>query len=302
MISEKYFKYLPRDVSVDSRNHEKFKKLTESDLARALSPFYKKTMKDVFMYALGIGFFNHRRMKLRKKVGTIPLRTFSSNDLALLMAVAVVEKGSLDVLYRENIREVIEIAEEYANGGITILYNMVFGDEPGDVDRRMEYYLREILETQTMEHTGKPAIKSATEILKDFENELRLFIQNRLKEEIGENWWKQAIPPDVQQKCIERKKNREKLPWMNEEDYPLIWYADFNDYFKIITRRDNWKKIFSKYFIDEAWIKTKLVLELAPIRNDIAHNRELTTEKIQKLQMTTQEILRCIRKRELTRE
>jgi hypothetical protein len=293
MASEKYF---PRDLSLDAKNHEKFKELVESDLARALSPFYKKTMKDVFMYALGIGFFDHKRLKLQKKIGTIPLRTLGPSDIALIKAIAVVEKGSLDVLHGENIKEVFEIAEEYANGGITTLYDMVFGDEPGDVDKRMEQHLREILETQAVELTTKPSVKSYSEILKDFENELRSFIQSKLEEEIGKNWWKQAIPSDVQQRCQERKENREKLPWMGDEEYPLIYYADFNDYFKIITRRDNWKKIFGKYFVDEAWIKTKLVLELAPIRNDIAHNRELTAEKVQKLQISTQEILRCIRK------
>ncbi|MGC8935548.1 MAG: Swt1 family HEPN domain-containing protein, partial [Thermoproteota archaeon] len=289
MASEKYF---PRDLSLDAKNHEKFKELVESDLARALSPFYKKTMKDVFMYALGIGFFNHKRLKLQKKIGTIPLRTLSPSDIALIKAIAVVEKESLDVLHGENIKEVFEIAEEYANGGITTLHNMIFGDEPGDVDKRMEQHLREILETQALEPTSKPSVKSYSEILKDFENELRSFIQNKLEEEIGRDWWKQAIPPDVQQRCEERKENREKLPWMSDEEYPLIYYADFNDYFKIITRRDNWKKIFSRYFVDEAWIKTKLILELSPIRNDIAHNRELTAEKIQKLQISTQEILR----------
>jgi hypothetical protein len=293
MASEKYF---PRDLSLDAKNHEKFKELVESDLARALSPFYKKTMKDVFMYALGIGFFDRKRLRLQKKVGTIPVRTLSPRDKALILAIAVVEKGSLDILHGENIKEAFDIAEEYANGGITTLYNMVFGDEPGDIDKRMEQHLREILETQAVELTNKPSVKSYSEILKDFENELRSFIQTRLEEEIGKNWWKQAIPPDVQQRCEERKENREKLPWMSDEEYPLIYYADFNDYFKIITRRDNWKKIFSKFFVDEAWIKTKLILELAPIRNDIAHNRELTAEKVQKLQMSTQEILKCFLK------
>jgi hypothetical protein len=173
---------------------------------------------------------------------------------------------------------------------------MIFADEPGDLDKRMEQQLREILETQRYESVSETFARSDSDLLKDFESELRSFIQSKLEETVGKDWWKQAIPPDVQQKCKERKENREKLPWMDEEDYPLICYADFNDYFKIITRRDNWKKIFSKFLVDEAWIKTKLVLELAPIRNDIAHNRELTAEKVQKLQMSTQEILRCIRK------
>lgn len=152
MASEKYF---PRDIALDSQNHEKFKELVESDLARALSPFYKRTMKDVFMYALGIGFFYRKRQKLVKKVGTIPTRTLSPHEIALLKAIAVAEKGSLDVLYGENIKEVFEIAEEYANGGITTLYNMIFEEEkPGDIDKRMEQHLREVLETHSKVHAN----------------------------------------------------------------------------------------------------------------------------------------------------
>ncbi len=164
MASEKYF---PRDISLDSKNHEKFKELVESDLARALSPFYKKTMKDVFMYALAIGFFSRKRQKLQKKIGTIPTRTLSPHEIALLKAIAISEKGSLDVLHDENIKEVFEIAEEYANGGINTLYNLVFGDEPGDVDKRMEQHLREILETQLIEHEVTLTIKAGSKSFED---------------------------------------------------------------------------------------------------------------------------------------
>jgi len=135
-------KQLPRDISVEpGKKHEKFKKLIES----SLSPFYKRTMKDVFMYALGIGFLNGKKVKLKKKVGTIPLRTFNENDEALIKAIAITEKGSMDVLFGENVKEAFDIAEEYANGGIDTLYSLVFGDEPGDPDRKMEQELRIII-------------------------------------------------------------------------------------------------------------------------------------------------------------
>jgi len=134
---------LPRDISVEhGKKHQKFKELIESKL----SPFYKKTMKDVFMYALGIGFANNKRAKLKKKAGTIPLRTFNENDKALIKSIAIAETGSMDVLFGENIKEAFDIAEEYANGGIDTLYSLVFGDEPGDPDRKMEQELRIIIE------------------------------------------------------------------------------------------------------------------------------------------------------------
>ncbi|RLA92681.1 MAG: hypothetical protein DRG69_08440, partial [Deltaproteobacteria bacterium] len=83
---------------------------------------------------------------LKKKAGTIPLRTFNENDKALIKSIAIAETGSMDVLFGENIKEAFDIAEEYANGGIDTLYSLVFGDEPGDPDRKMEQELRIIIE------------------------------------------------------------------------------------------------------------------------------------------------------------
>jgi len=287
-------KSFPRDISLEAgEKHKKVLKLVQNKL----SPFYKKTMKEVFMYAMGIGFRNEKSMTLKKRTGVIPSRTLSDADLALIKAVAITEKKNVNVLFGEYIKKMFQIAEEYANGGIDLLYYQVFGDEPGDPDRKMEQYLRDILrEIKTRKPVSKPSPEANSELLKDFERELRLFIQSSLEETGGKNWWKQTVPPDVREKCKERKEKKERLPWMDEEDYPLIFYADFSDYFKIITRRDNWRKNFSKIFIDKAWIKTKLLLELAPIRNNIAHNRELKPESVEKLKSSTQEILRCIRK------
>lgn len=142
MASEKR---LPRDISLESgEKHEQFKQLTESKL----SPFYKRTMKDVFMYALGIGFSEKKRIGLKKSIGVIPRTTFSDADLALIKAIAISEKGTMDVLFEENIKEAFEIAEEYANGGITTLYALVFGQDPGDPDRKMEQELRNMIKSK----------------------------------------------------------------------------------------------------------------------------------------------------------
>ena len=80
---------------------------------------------------------------------------------------------------------------------------------------------------------------------------------------------------------------------MTKKEYPPICYADFTDYSKIILKGDNWKEAFKNTFQDTAWIKTKLK-ELEPIRNDIAHNRKISEEDTQKLEINSKEILRCI--------
>ena len=135
-------KFAPRDIDIDSgEKHKKFLQLTEENI----SPFYKKTMKQVFMFALGMGFKNKKRMPLKKREGIIPVRSLNATDIAILQAVAISEKRTVDVLFGENIPEIVKIAEEYANAGIDMLYCQIFNPEPGDIDRRLEQPLREIV-------------------------------------------------------------------------------------------------------------------------------------------------------------
>ncbi|MCW3996663.1 MAG: hypothetical protein NWE98_11025 [Candidatus Bathyarchaeota archaeon] len=131
-----------RDIDLEAGDkHNKVVQLVEE----AASPFYGKTMKQVFMYALGIGFKNRKRVPLKKRTGIIPTRALSQTDEAILKAIAICETQTVDILFGENIPTIFKIAEEYANGGIDLLYYQVFNPEPGDIDRRMEQPLRDIL-------------------------------------------------------------------------------------------------------------------------------------------------------------
>lgn len=70
---------------------------------------------------------------------------------------------------------------------------------------------------------------------------------------------------------------------------------DFNDYIKIIRKRDNWNDIFKKVFVDEELISAKL-RELSPTRNKIAHSRNLEKGEIDRLRINSNDILVCIKK------
>jgi dnd system-associated protein 4 len=134
-------KLYPRDIDLEGgEKHSKVLKLTED----SSSPFYKKTMKQVFMYALGIGFKNKKRVPLKKRVGVIPLSAFNDADLSIIKSIAIADKKNIDIMFGENIQEMFKIAEEYANGGIELLDYQVFGPEPGDPDKKMEQALRDI--------------------------------------------------------------------------------------------------------------------------------------------------------------
>ncbi|MEA2089352.1 MAG: Swt1 family HEPN domain-containing protein [Thermoproteota archaeon] len=150
-------------------------------------------------------------------------------------------------------------------------------------------------------YEGKKEVKykektraTPNEILSNLENSLRRFIETKLTEIAGESWWKSRVPADIRNNCSERKWNREKAhPWEEAQEWPLIYYADFLDYMKIILRRDNWKQIFRKYFIEEYFVESRF-RDLNPIRADLAHNRPLTEKQIQVLKNYSKEILRCV--------
>jgi DNA sulfur modification protein DndB len=130
--------------------------------------------------------------------------------------------------------------------------------------------------------------------LKELETNLRLFIEEKLKE-TGKNWWKQRIPADVQEKANQNlKKSQSPWPWVTEENRSPIFYIDFPDYAKIMQRKDNWNEIFSRIFRDPNVIFSKLK-ELENIRNKIAHARNLNAQESTTLNLYTSQILRSIK-------
>ena len=87
---------------------------------------------------------------------------------------------------------------------------------------------------------------------------------------MGHQWWAKGVPQDIkeeaakkQQRCLATK------IWENLE---------FSDYTKIISKKDNWKDIFEKYFSSKAKEKAKdgqvyFLKRLSDLRNIIAHSK-----------------------------
>jgi hypothetical protein len=132
--------------------------------------------------------------------------------------------------------------------------------------------------------------------LKKLEKELRALIENKLRQHYGDDWWSAGIPKSVRKHCEKKKTRREApYPWLSEADYSLICYAGFKDYWKITSQNENWDKIFKPIFSDAAWLMQRLK-ELEHIRNDIAHNREISSDDAMKLELYTREIVKAIGK------
>jgi len=263
-------------------------------------------------YDIHIQLVNLMQAKEAKQTGVAFFLSMLSalNERSLPVATVVIGDMSVkgNILPLDNTAESIQIIHE--NGGEKAILpseaknKLDLVPPPARRDLYMIFYghaleAAEKAFPQITSKIRKPKSTTSTlsishHTLQNFETKMREFIENKLKEVTGEKWWNRRIPPDVKQNCEDRKQKREaSYPWMTKKEYPPICYADFTDYSKIILKGDNWKEAFKNTFQDTAWIKTKL-REMEPIRNDIAHNREISEEDSQKLEINSKEILRCI--------
>ncbi|NNJ10282.1 hypothetical protein EKD04_008075 [Chloroflexales bacterium ZM16-3] len=101
-------------VIIDETVIEIYHELTDgSNVEQA--PF--RTLKDVFMLAVALGFRRgNRRATSGHSKHSIRKEVFTENDYTLLKAIAIATTGDVEVLMSQG--EVLTIAEEYARVGI----------------------------------------------------------------------------------------------------------------------------------------------------------------------------------------
>ena len=92
-----------------------------------------ENMKEVYMVALLMGFFNSYRKPLTKtSKDPIRINIFDANDKNVMDIIALMEKKDLSLLINEEeqFEEKMRMLEEYANGGIDLLEKMLFKPLP----------------------------------------------------------------------------------------------------------------------------------------------------------------------------
>lgn len=105
---------------VDEKAHKLFRDLVDTKG----SPFYKKDLKDVFIFSMALAFKLGKRKPLGKKKDIADISVFTESQLLLIKSVAVATENNLEVLLDE--KKKFEIAEEYANAGIYVLHEIIF--------------------------------------------------------------------------------------------------------------------------------------------------------------------------------
>ncbi|MDV0442322.1 hypothetical protein [Methanorbis furvi] len=127
-------------VYIDANDREKYNDKTGLG---SLSPFFaQKSNSDLFLFAIAYALKNGLpRKPLASRDGYFRTDYLKEVDEVLLKSLAVYDKKSIDVL--ENEKEILQIAEEYANAGIKVLYKDL-KNRSGNYQLEIEEYLAEI--------------------------------------------------------------------------------------------------------------------------------------------------------------
>ena len=114
-------------IHIDESHHDLYKELT-TEREGTFQPF--KTMKDLFLFATFVGYRRGKRIRLEKRRDIFAWARFSAQeDVPVLRALAVAVTDDVAVLANQD--ELLTIAEEYANGGISEIREQV-AEMPGN--------------------------------------------------------------------------------------------------------------------------------------------------------------------------
>lgn len=146
----------------------------------------------------------------------------------------------------------------------------LWGPPPVLIERYQEV---EPEESENLDEAGFARTNEAHDRLQRLESQLRKFIDDILTLEAGPNWTKHRLHPNLLEEWREKKQRAQQHI---DLDLPLIAYADFTDYERVICRKDNWR-LFEMYFGRPESVRESLQ-RLYPIRIDTMHSRLITQD------------------------
>lgn len=119
------------------------------------------------------------------------------------------------------------------------------------------------------------------------ENSIRELIAERLAEEHGDNWWKEAVPEQVRKNAASNMK-RESAAGVTPRSSELIDFTTFGELGEII--KTNWS-IFGDTFRDSKALE-KVLATLNTLRGPIAHCKALAEDEELRLHLALRDWFR----------
>ncbi|ALO39943.1 hypothetical protein UZ73_17740 [Alcaligenes faecalis] len=148
----------------------------------------------------------------------------------------------------------------------------------------------ESVESDNVHDEGLARAQEAFQLLQRFEVELRRFISQEMLNYYGISWMKQQLPPDMLSCWVEKER---RAMASGQAAHPLIDFADFTDYSKIISRKDNWDNVFKRIFKRKEDMQESFQ-RLFPIRIATMHCRPIMQDDELLLLVETKRIFKAI--------
>ena len=117
-------------------------------------------------------------------------------------------------------------------------------------------------------------------VLHCFENEIREFIRETLREKDGLDWV-DKLPSKIKEHAEGRRDTALKDSWLEGEKTDLLGFLEFGHLAQIIVSK--WEH-FQDIIPSQHWLKQRMD-ELEKVRHFIAHNRMLLPSEFQRLYM-----------------
>jgi hypothetical protein len=123
-----------------------------------------------------------------------------------------------------------------------------------------------------------------------FENGVRAFIEERLLEKVGANWWDTAVSSSIKTEAEKRKKDEEQIRWHGSRGTSPLSYVHLEDLAVVIQ---NNHKHFMDLIPTVEWAR-EIFRTLARSRNVIMHSGQLTLSDVERVAMNIRDWIRQV--------
>jgi hypothetical protein len=123
-----------------------------------------------------------------------------------------------------------------------------------------------------------------------FENSVRAFVEERLLEKVGENWWESAVSAEIRTQAENRKKDEEQIRWHGSRGASPLSYVQLGDLASIIQKNH---PAFKELVPSVEWAR-EIFKSLERSRNVIMHSGQLKMGDIERVAMNIRDWVRQV--------
>ena len=154
-----------------------------------------------------------------------------------------------------------------------------------DIKRRMPL---ELFEDSTV--SGPQKMAWVYVAIASFESNARTFIEERLFEKVGANWWDTAVSKEIKKQADDRRRDEEQIRWHGSRGASPLAYVQLGDLALIIQ---NNHAHFKELIPSIEWAR-ELFRTLERSRNVIMHSGQLKMADIERVAMYIRDWMRQV--------